>query len=70
MDITFKKIKKARRLFARPEFAHNLYFYKTPPTETIQLQAFEDYALDRLKSKTIIKIFFTSIKLSQLEVYS
>lgn len=43
-------IGKNVRLGNISEFGQCLSFYDVPPTETISLQAFEEYAADRLKS--------------------
>lgn len=40
------KIKKEIKTTAYP---HTLQFYKIPPTETISLQEFEEFAVERLK---------------------
>jgi DNA primase large subunit len=59
----FNRVDAKRRLdhrkkqFADPsyketQYAHRLNFYSTPPTADITLEQFEQWAIDRLRSKS------------------
>lgn len=59
MEIAHTKLKKSslnkskKYLEAKPQ----LSFYELPPTESISLQEFEEFAVERLKGKKVKKIF-------------
>ncbi|XP_035665558.1 DNA primase large subunit-like [Branchiostoma floridae] len=55
MQFSGNRTKKSRRTVTltggrnEKQYPHNLQFYKIPPTETVSLEEFETFAIDRLK---------------------
>lgn len=51
--IDYKKKQFATPAYKQHEYHHRLNFYEIPPTAEITLEEFEQWAIDRLKSKVI-----------------
>ena len=45
------KINQLEGIQSAGKYVHGLQMYKTPPTDNITLEEFEEFAIDRLKGK-------------------
>ena len=74
--IDYKKRQFAAPTYKQHEYQHRLNFYEVPPTAEITLEQFEQWAIDRLKSRKLqrsITVFHTdttTIVLAELETCS
>ena len=71
MDFGGNKSRSKRRRNANKEnipggYNQDLQFYKIPPTETISLFEFEDYAVERLRGRHVLTSEFDSYLVSTL----
>lgn len=52
--LNHKKQQFAAPSFKQQDYPHRLNFYDVPPTSEITLEEFEQWAIDRLKGKTML----------------
>lgn len=52
--VDHRKTQFATAVYKEQDYPHRLSFYDTPPTQEISLEEFETWAIDRLRSKSII----------------
>jgi hypothetical protein len=57
-----KKKQFAAPSYKQQDYPHRLNFYDVPPTAEITLEEFEQWAIDRLKGRPLVFVFFSSDK--------
>lgn len=64
---SYKKRQFAVSQYDQENYPHRLSFYKTPPTAEIELEKFEQWAIDRLRSNPV---FFSAMGILLLTLRS